>query len=92
MIYIAKPTKKFQKDLKTIQKRGYDLSKLTTVIKKLSYGEILPEEYRDHMLTGEYKGCRECHIQPDWLLIYKINKSELILYLTRTGTHSDVFH
>ena len=91
MTYIAKPTKKFQRDLKLAQKRGYDISKLTAVIKKLSDGETLPAEYKDHLLKGEYNGCRECHIQPDWLLIYKINESELILYLTRTGTHSDVF-
>ncbi|HOE89049.1 MAG TPA: type II toxin-antitoxin system YafQ family toxin [Sphaerochaeta sp.] len=54
-------------------------------------GEPLPKKYRDHGLSGNDKGCRECHIAPDWLLIYEISGSELILYLTRTGTHSDLF-
>lgn len=91
MKYTVKPTKKFQKDLKTAQKRGYDIDKLTKVIKLLADGSALPEEYYDHSLKGNYSGCRECHIQPDWLLIYEINSSELILYLTRTGSHSDLF-
>lgn len=54
-------------------------------------GETLPEKYRDHSLTGNFSGCRECHITPDWLLIYEISQQVLILYLTRTGTHSDLF-
>ena len=91
MKYTVKPTKKFQKDLKIAQKRGYDIDKLTKVIKLLAYGSALPEEYYDHSLKGNYSGCRECHIQPVWLLIYEINSSELILYLTRTGSHSDLF-
>lgn len=91
MIYIIKPTSRFQKDLKRIQKRGYDLSLLTDIIKKLAKGEQLPEKNRDHNLNGDYSGCRECHITPDWLLVYEINHGELILYLTRTGTHNDLF-
>lgn len=91
MKYTLKPTTKFQKDLKRIQKRGYDISLLTEIIKKLANGEQLPEKNRDHNLSGEYSGCRECHITPDWLLIYEIDNGELILYLTRTGTHSDLF-
>ena len=68
MKYSIKPTSKFQKDLKRIQKRGYDLSLLSDVIKKLSNGESLPLKYRDHNLIGNFCGCRECHITPDWLL------------------------
>lgn len=91
MKYIVKPTARFQKDLKLITKRGYDVKKLSCVVKMLSDGVPLPEQYKDHWLNGEFKGCRECHIQPDWLLIYEIDNNELILYLTRTGTHSDLF-
>lgn len=90
-MYRIRPTTKFQKDLKRVQKRGYDLSLLTEVLKKLANGETLPEKNRDHPLTGNYTGCRECHVAPDWLLIYEISHDELILYLTRTGTHSDLF-
>ena len=64
---------------------------LTDVVKKLADGEPLPQKNRDHALIGNYAGCRECHITPDWLLIYEIDHGELILYLTRTGTHSDLF-
>ncbi len=91
MKYTVKPTTKFQRDLKRIQKRGYDISLLTNIIKKLADGEQLPEKNRDHSLNGEFVNCRECHITPDWLLIYEIDNGELILYLTRTGTHSDLF-
>ena len=90
-MYSIRPTTKFQKDLKRIEKRGYNISLLTEVIKKLANGEQLPEKNKDHSLLGEYTGCRECHITPDWLLIYEIADNELILYLTRTGTHSDLF-
>lgn len=90
-MYNIKPTTKFQKDLKRIQKRGYNISLLTDVIKKLAAGEPLPEKNKDHALIGDYVGCRECHITPDWLLVYEISEKELILYLTRTGTHSDLF-
>jgi len=75
----------FRKDLKIIQKRGYDLSLITKVIKDLA------EKYKDHALIGNYKNCRECHITPDWILIYEKSKDEIFLYLTRTGTHSDLF-
>ena len=88
-MYKIKPTLKFQKDLKKLQKRGYNISLLTDVIRKLAEGETLPDRYRDHMLVGEFRGCRECHITPDWLLIYEIDGENLYLYLTRTGTHSD---
>lgn len=81
----------FKKDLKTAKKRGYDLSLLHQVVDTLALGLPLDEKYKDHNLLGNYKGCRECHITPDWLLVYEISDGELILYLTRTGTHSDLF-
>ena len=90
-MYNIRPTTRFQKDLKLAKKRGYDLSLLTQVIKILASGESLPTKYKDHTLAGNYQGCRECHVTPDWLLIYEICEDELILYLTRTGTHSDLF-
>lgn len=91
MKYLIKPTTRFQKDLKRVQKRGYDISLLTEVIKKLASGEPLPEKHKDHQLSGDYIDCRECHITPDWLLVYEVDGNALILYLTRTGTHSDLF-
>ena len=91
MKYRIRPTAKFQKDLKRVQRRGYNIALLTEIIKKLADGEALPEKNRDHNLTGDFIGCRECHITPDWLLIYELAEDELILYLTRTGTHSDLF-
>ena len=66
MKYTVKPTSKFQKDLKRIQKRGYDMRLMTDIIKKLANGEILPPKNRDHNLSGNYSNCRECHIAPDW--------------------------
>ena len=84
-------TTKFRKDYKRIKKRGYDLSLLENVLDTLLREETLDQKYRDHALTGNYIGFRECHIQSDWLLIYAINVSELILTASRTGTHSDLF-
>lgn len=84
-------TGRFKKDLKLAKKRGYDLSLIGSVVDTLAAGHKLPEKYKDHSLSGAYKGCRECHITPDWLLIYELSDKELILYLTRTGTHSDLF-
>ncbi|MGP1586046.1 MAG: type II toxin-antitoxin system YafQ family toxin [Schwartzia sp. (in: firmicutes)] len=81
----------FKKDLKTAVKRGYDMDLLGRVVDTLAQGKPLPEKYRDHPLRGNDQGCRECHITPDWLLIYEVSNGELILYLTRTGTHSDLF-
>ena len=84
-------TSMFKKDLKLAKRRGYDLSLLSNVVDTLAMGQPLAEKYKDHSLLGNYKGCRECHITPDWILIYEIANNELILYLTRTGTHSDLF-
>ena len=81
----------FKRDYKRIKKRGYDTRLLEKAITILAEGNALPPEYRDHALNGNYSGCRECHIAPDWLLVYEIVDRELLLYLTRTGTHSDIF-
>ena len=80
---------RFKRDLKLCQKRRLDLNLLQKAIDTLRIPAPLPEKNRDHLLTGDYIGCRECHIQPNWLLIYQINKDEL--YLVRTGTHTDLF-
>jgi len=81
----------FKKDYKAIKKRGYDTRLFEEVIDILSKEQPLPKKYRDHALIGNYKGHRECHITSDWLLIYRIQDNELVLELTRTGTHSDLF-
>ena len=85
------PTAQFKKDLKRIKKRGYDLAVLQEVLDKLVCGRDLDERNRDHALTGNYVGFRECHIKPDWLLVYAIDGENLILTASRTGTHSDLF-
>lgn len=90
MKYTVKPTNKFQKDVKRLMKRNYNLDKLTDVIKMLSNGEKLPEKYDDHAMTGNWKGHRDCHIEPDWVLIYRLEKDTLFLTLSRTGSHSDL--
>ncbi len=82
-------TAQFKKDLKKQQKRGKEVGKLKTVVDLLVAGEILPERFRDHPLTGNWKGWRDVHVEPDWLLIYKLLPDELIL--GRTGSHSDLF-
>lgn len=90
-MYEIVPSNQFKKDLKLAQKRGYNIKKIKQVIASLANGEVLDAKYRDHLLTGEYGGFRECHIQPDWLLIYQIDGNQLVLFLARTGTHSDLF-
>ena len=82
---------RFKKDLKLARKRGLNLDVLRTVVNILASGEKLDRKYRDHDLTGEYAGFRECHMQPDWLLVYRIEQEELELFLFRTGTHSELF-
>ena len=91
MKYEIVPSNQFKKDLKLAQKRGYDLNKIKRVITSLANGEALDPQYRDHPLTGNYIGYRECHIQPDWLLVYRTDGGQLLLLLVRTGTHSDLF-
>ena len=88
--YTTIPTAKYRRDYKRVVKRGYDISLLDAVIELLERGVPLPEQRRDHALTGNFAGHRECHITPDWLLIYKIENDILILTLTRTGSHSDL--
>ena len=84
-------TSAFRKDLKIAKKRGYNLSLIELVIDELLRENTLAPKYKDHALIGNYTGFRECHISPDWLLIYSIDKSKLILTASRTGTHSDLF-
>lgn len=91
MKYEVKPSNQFKKDLKLAAKRGYKIELLTDVIKKLANGEVLDPKYKDHQLSGNFGFYRECHIQPDWLLIYEIDGEQPILLLSRTGTHSDLF-
>ena len=91
MKYEVKFTSHFKKDYKLAKKRGFDIAALDKVVELLADGQILPDEYHDHPLIGNYNGCRECHITPDWLLIYKLFENVLVLELTRTGTHSDLF-
>ena len=91
MNYQIEISSRFKKDYKLAQKRGYNMMLLKEVINILASGEALPEKFCDHALIGDFKGCRECHIQPDWLLVYRIEKDVLILGLIRTGTHSDLF-
>ena len=79
----------FKRDLKRIKKRGYDISLLDSVVRMIASQEKLAERYCDHALTGNYLGFRECHVKPDWLLIYIIKENELVLTASRTGTHSD---
>lgn len=81
----------FKKDYKRIKKRGYDMRLLEKVIADLASGTKLDAKYRDHALSGKWSGYRECHITPDWLLIYKLVENELVLFLTRTGTHAELF-
>lgn len=82
---------RFKKDLRLAVRRGYNLELLESVVDTLAKQEPLAPKYKDHELVGDYVGCRECHITPDWLLIYEVIDQELVLYLTRTGTHSDLF-
>lgn len=82
-------TSRFKKDLKLAKKRGKNLDKLKTVVSILMADQTLDPKYRDHALTGNWQGSRDCHIEPDWLLIYRIDGDAL--YLERTGSHSDLF-
>lgn len=86
-------TKKFRKDLERARKRGYKMKKLDKVVLALANQEVLPAKYRDHALmdSREYQDTRECHIEPDWLLVYRVDGEALTLILLRTGTHSDLF-
>ena len=85
-------TNQFKKDYKLALKRHLDVDLLDNIIRTLSRGEPLPEKNRDHAFTGDWIGHRECHIQPDWLLIYRIEDDVLVLTFARTGNHSDLFN
>lgn len=91
--YVVDVTNDFKKDYKKISKQGKNLNKLKTIIDKLACGEEIDKKYRDHKLTNskKYKNCRELHIDPDWLLVYRIVENELVLVLIDTGSHSDLF-
>lgn len=89
--YILKSTVEFRKNYRTMEKRGLPMQLLDEAIKKLVMGEHLPPKNKDHALKGKWKNFREYHIQPDWLLVYQIIKDTLVLTLSRTGTHSDIF-
>lgn len=91
-IYQIRWTNQYKKDVKLAKKRNYNISELLEVVKKLSFGLPLEEKYKDHALEGNWKNHRELHIRPDWLLIYQIKDDILILELSRTGTHSDLFN
>ncbi|MEA4925845.1 MAG: type II toxin-antitoxin system YafQ family toxin [Syntrophomonadaceae bacterium] len=91
MKYEILATARFKKDLRTIMKRGYNIGLLQDVVSLLAAASPLPEKNKDHALSGQWIGHRECHITPDWLLLYKIDVDILVLTLTRTGTHSDFF-
>lgn len=93
MKYVVVATAAFKKELKIIKKRHKDLMKLKQIVDVLSSGDQLSEKYKDHKLidTPRFKNCRELHIEPDWLLVYRIDNNELILVLVETGSHSDLF-
>lgn len=82
---------RFRKDLKLAKKRGCNIELLQEVVDALAQEQKLDDKYRDHELSGSYRGFRECHIEPDWLLIYRIDQNTIELFLFRTGTHSDLF-
>ena len=89
--YTIKLTTQFKKDYKLAVKRGLKMNLLEDLVTALAMGESLPEKNKDHALTGNWTGHRECHILPDWLLVYRIENDVLVLTLTRTGSHSDLF-
>ena len=91
MKYNVRHTSAFKRDYKLMMKRHLPIEKLQAIVEKLRNGEELPPANRDHALTGNWANHRECHIAPDWLLIYQIHDDILILELTRTGSHSDLF-
>jgi len=89
-VYEIEMTAKFRRDLKRARKQGRDIEKLKKIVALLASGRMLPDANRDHQLSGQFGHARECHIEPDWLLIYQINNGKLLLTLTRTGTHAEL--
>ena len=90
-MYRIEFTNEMKRNAKLMRKRGKDMTKLTKVLDLLSTGDPLPSQYRDHQLTGSLRDFRECHIEPDWLLIYQIHNDILVLTATGAGTHADLF-
>ena len=90
MKYGIRVTSRYKKSLKKMIKRGKDIRKIASVVRMLAMGETLPPQYRDHALTGDLAGLRDCHVENDWVLIYMIHDNFLILTLADTGTHSDL--
>ncbi|MGL4485314.1 MAG: type II toxin-antitoxin system YafQ family toxin [Anaerovoracaceae bacterium] len=91
MKYEILRSSRFKRDYKRIKSRGKNLEKLRFVIQELADGKKLDPRFSDHQLYGEFSGCRECHIEPDWLLVYEIIDNQLALILTATGTHTDLY-
>ena len=91
MKYEIIETKSYRKDVKKMIKQGKKMEFLIDIVDRISNGETLEPKYRDHALQGKFSGCRECHIAPDWLLVYRIDKGELELILLHTKSHSDLF-
>ena len=91
MKYNVLITNSCKKDIKKASKQGKNIELLFEVVDRLSEGETLEPKFKDHKLSGDYEGKRECHIEPDFLLIYEICKEEIVLYLVRVGSHSDLF-
>ena len=89
--YTVKYSNRFKKSYKLAKKRGKDISKLESIVTLLANGNTLPEKNKDHALAGDYEGFRECHIEPDWLLVYRYINDVLVLHLFDTGSHSDLF-
>ncbi len=89
--YTVKTTNQFKKDYKLAIKRGLPINLLEDIISKLANGEKLPDKNRDHELSGNWSNFRECHVLPNWLLVYQLYENTLVLALSRTGTHSDIF-
>ena len=89
--FTVKNTTQFKKDYKLAKRRNLNLDLLKNIVTKLANGEPLDDKHHDHALSGDWIGHRECHILPDWLLVYRIEDDVLVLTLTRTGTHSDLF-
>ncbi|MEE5992595.1 MAG: type II toxin-antitoxin system YafQ family toxin [Oscillospiraceae bacterium] len=90
-MYKIEFTNEMKRNAKLMRKRGKDMSKLVSVLDMLASGQPLPQKYDDHQLTGNLRDFRECHIEPDWLLVYQIHKDILVLTATGTGTHADLF-
>ena len=91
MKYEVRFTAQFKRAYRRVEKQGKDMSAMRKVVGMLGEGQPLPEKHKDHPLTGRWKGFRECHVQPDWLLIYKVDRGILVLTLAHTGSHAELF-